>query len=249
LALLKFAKHQVIDIDELPELDGKYSDALRFGLNQQNNNSILNYDQTRRVIELQSNLSNAVHIFDTQKLLIPGLHNIRNVMTVLAICELADFKWTVEFKNYLYQWPGLEHRCSFVAEKHNVKFYNDSKATNIGATIAAIDGFAATSDAKIILIAGGDGKGAEFSPLATKFRKYLRALVLLGKDAEQIFEQAGKGLQSSIVADMKEAVTTAFKFSRPGDLVLLSPACASLDMYSNFEQRGKDFQNCVEALA
>jgi len=187
-------------------------------------------------------------IIDTIKLLIPGLHNIRNVVTSLLLCRAVGMQLSSRLIDFLYTWPGLTHRCSFVADINGISYYNDSKATNVGATQAALNGFAETSDGQIVLIAGGEGKDADFSPLKSVFKKYLRALVLLGRDAELILKQAGQHIPTYIVTSMSEAVDKASSLAKPGDQVLLSPACASFDMYRGFEHRGEEFQACVEAL-
>ncbi len=182
------------------------------------------------------------------ELKIAGLHNVSNAMAALALCNASGVTTNDAMLEKLRQWPGLEHRCEFIAEKQGVRCYNDSKATNVGATVAALEGLAATATGKIILLAGGDGKGADFSPLADLFNTCLSALILIGKDAERLQEEAANGITSVIVADMKEAVLAAFSYAKAGDIILLSPACASLDMYKNFEQRGNVFRQEVEAL-
>lgn len=187
-------------------------------------------------------------LFRQDELKIPGLHNISNAMTSLALCEATGTTITDEMIERLKQWTGLKHRCQYIGQKNGIDFYNDSKATNIGATAAALEGLSETIKGKIILIAGGDGKGVAFTPLAEIFKRSLSALVLIGKDAQRLMQQAGTGLQSIIVDDMKQAVSTAFAYASKGDAILLSPACASLDMYKNFEQRGQVFINEVEAL-
>ena len=209
--------------------------------------SLVQWNSENKILEFK--LAGTDHKLDMTQIKLPGLHNIRNIMTILAIWSLLDTEWTEALSQYIYQWPGLSHRCAFVAEVNGVKFYNDSKATNVGATEAAIDGFAATTSSPIVLIAGGVGKDADFSVLSNTFKAYLRALILMGRDAEQILTQAGREVKSRLVSDMKEAVNEAYTEARQGDVVLLSPACASLDMYQNFEHRGNDFVHCVEGLA
>lgn len=192
--------------------------------------------------------NNSGAIIEQRQLKIAGLHNVSNAMAALALCEASGVRINQAMINHLISWPGLAHRCEFVGEKDGIRCYNDSKATNVGATLAALEGLSETVEGELILIAGGDGKGADFKPLANAFKRYLCALVLIGRDAERLFEEAGKGLKSVTAVDMKQAVAAAFTCARGGDAILLSPACASFDMYKNFEQRGDIFREEVEAL-
>lgn len=186
-------------------------------------------------------------LLDQSELKIAGLHNVSNAMAALALCEACGVSLDQAMLTQLSQWSGLQHRCQFVAEKQGIRCYNDSKATNVGATIAALEGLSQTIDGRLILIAGGDGKGADFTPLDKVLKRYLKALVLIGKDAERFLDEAGKGIGSVIVNDMKQAVAAAFSFAERGDAILLSPACASFDMYKNFEHRGDVFCDEVRA--
>ncbi|MBT8449284.1 MAG: UDP-N-acetylmuramoyl-L-alanine--D-glutamate ligase [Gammaproteobacteria bacterium] len=244
-ALLKMADAQLVDIDELPELLEGFPTALTLSMSKQTNTDVTVALESRQIHWLTEDDE---IIIDTTKLRIPGLHNIRNVVTSLLLCRAVGMQLSSRLIDYLYAWPGLTHRCAFVAEINGISYYNDSKATNVGATQAALNGFAETSDGQIVLIAGGEGKDADFSPLKSVFKKYLRALVLLGRDAELILKQAGQDIPSYIVTSMSEAVEKASLLARPGDQVLLSPACASFDMYRGFEHRGEEFQACVEVL-
>jgi UDP-N-acetylmuramoylalanine--D-glutamate ligase len=127
-----------------------------------------------------------------------------------------------------------------------VVFYDDSKGTNVGATVAALEGMRG----KVVLIAGGDGKGQDFSPLAAAVRDAARAVVLIGRDAPALAEAlAPAGVACERAASMEEAVETAFRLARSGDAVLLSPACASFDMFANYRQRGEVFAAAARALA
>ncbi len=171
---------------------------------------------------------------------IKGAHNIANVLAALALGSVLTIpdRFMVEaIKNF----SGLEHRTQWVMEKHGVNWFNDSKGTNVGASIAAIEGL----PGKHVLIAGGDGKGADFSPLATVAAPHLRAAVLIGRDAEKIGAVLNGLVPVVYAADMEEAVMKAANLAEEGDNVLLSPACASFDMYSNFEHRGQVFMEAV----
>jgi len=144
---------------------------------------------------------------------------------------------------------GLPHRCEFVRECAGVRWYNDSKATNVGATLAAVNGLASTlgTTGRIVLLAGGDGKGADFSPLRSLI-PLLRAVVLYGRDAALIDATLDDAVMTSRVADLPSAVQAAAALADSGDCVLLAPACASLDMFANYGERGRRFVEQVEAL-
>ncbi|MGI9301181.1 MAG: glutamate ligase domain-containing protein, partial [Gammaproteobacteria bacterium] len=143
----------------------------------------------------------------------------------------------------LRSYAGLPHRTEFVAEHAGVCWYNDSKATNVGATLAAIDGL----PGRIVLIAGGDGKGADFSQLKAAVTRKVRALILLGRDADIIAGDVAGAAPITKVDDMRTAVREANALAQPGDSVLLSPACASFDMFQNYAQRGEVFMQAVLA--
>lgn len=175
-----------------------------------------------------------------------GIHNVRNVLATLAIAHAAGVDFEV-CKKVLASFPGLSHRCELIAEHEGITFINDSKATNVGATKAAIDGMAAEFR-DIVLIAGGEGKGADFSELGKSIRQNIRTLILIGKDAKQIAEQVDANVNTVFASDMNDAVAKAVSLAGSGDLILLSPACASFDMFNSFEDRGKVFTDCVHTL-
>jgi UDP-N-acetylmuramoylalanine--D-glutamate ligase len=146
----------------------------------------------------------------------------------------------------LRTFKGLEHRVEFVTEAKGVRFYDDSKGTNVGATVAALDGFRDP----VVLIAGGDGKGQDFAPLAPAVKSRARAVVLIGRDAPLIAAALAKSdVPLARANSMQEAVEAAFAFARPGDAVLLSPACASFDMFRDYGHRGALFAIAARALA
>jgi len=141
----------------------------------------------------------------------------------------------------------VEHRLELVAETKEVKFYNDSKATSVDATVKALEAF--KDDAgKVVLILGGRSKKAPYAPLAQLIRENVRQLVLIGEDAETIAKELGEYAPSQRAADMQEAVKLSFQSALPGDIVLLAPACASFDMFESFEHRGKVFKSEVQSL-
>lgn len=146
----------------------------------------------------------------------------------------------------LKEFPGLSHRCQWVAEKKGVNWYNDSKGTNVGACIAAVNGLGGKG--KIILLAGGQGKGADFSPLKQPLSTYGQLAILFGEDAGLIDEALNGAVMTVTVASLEDAVRLADEKANSGDVVLLSPACASFDMFSNYEERGDAFIHCVGEL-
>ena len=174
-----------------------------------------------------------------------GLHNAANAMAAHALLCAIDAP-QAPLAQALREFKGLPHRVELVAEASGVRFYDDSKGTNVGATVAALEGFRTP----VVLIAGGDGKGQDFSPLVPAVRTRARALVLIGRDAPAI----AASLASADVAlhragTMEEAVEAAFALASPGDAVLLSPACASFDMFRNYHHRGEVFAAAARAIA
>ena len=175
---------------------------------------------------------------------IAGTHNLSNVAAAFAIAVAAGWN-TAGCVKAVKAFTGLPHRCQWVAERHGVRFFNDSKGTNIGATVAAIEGLG--KGRNIVLIAGGDSKGADFSQLAPMVRQHVRHLVLIGRDADKI-AHACEGVQQIRADSMADAVQKSQKIAAQGDVVLLSPACASFDMFDGYDDRGRQFCAAVEAL-
>ena len=176
-----------------------------------------------------------------------GRHNWLNALAALALGEALGFELKVMLEA-LQDFEGLPHRCRFVREVDGVRWYNDSKGTNVGATIAAIKGLGGTMLGKIVLIAGGQSKGAHFEDLKEPVGEYVRTVVLMGEDAGKIAD-ALVDLVPVLYADsLEEAVLVAKRAACPGDVVLMSPACASFDMFSNFKHRGEVFTERVEGL-
>ncbi len=139
----------------------------------------------------------------------------------------------------LEAFRGLAHRCQLIAEADGVRWYDDSKATNVGATVAAIRGLGGAR--RLVLIAGGDAKGADFTALEAPLREHVRLAILIGRDAARIAE-VSRGVVETVRAEgMADAVGIARRAARPGDSVLLAPACASFDMYASYEARGDAF--------
>jgi UDP-N-acetylmuramoylalanine--D-glutamate ligase len=174
---------------------------------------------------------------------IRGLHNAANALASLAMCEALGLARPACLQA-LREFPGLPHRSQWVADVNGVRFVDDSKGTNVGATLAAVAGMPGS----LVLIAGGQGKGQDFTPLAQAFQGKVRHVVLLGQDAK-LLDSALRGVASTEFAkDMDEAVQLAANAARPGETVLLSPACASLDMFRDYGHRGDVFAAAVRGL-
>ncbi|SNS24418.1 UDP-N-acetylmuramoyl-L-alanine--D-glutamate ligase [Pseudomonas segetis] len=186
-------------------------------------------------------------LMPVRELKIRGAHNQSNALAALALGHAAGLPMQVMLDT-LKEFPGLAHRCQWVGERNEVGYYDDSKATNVGAALAAIEGLGADIQGKLVLIAGGDGKGADFSALRQPVARFCRAVVLLGRDAERLAQALGDAVPLIQVKTLAQAVQRSAELAEPGDAVLLSPACASLDMFKNFEERGRLFSQAVEAL-
>jgi UDP-N-acetylmuramoylalanine--D-glutamate ligase len=171
---------------------------------------------------------------------LPGRHNLANTLAAMALAEAMGVTFDA-MRRAIVGFRGLPHRTELVAEHDGVKWINDSKGTNVGATLAALDGMTSP----VILIAGGDGKGQDFSPLAPVVAKRARAVVLIGRDAPAIEAALGNVVPMQPARDMAAAVATARRLAHAGDIVLLSPACASFDMFKNYEHRGQVFADAV----
>jgi UDP-N-acetylmuramoylalanine--D-glutamate ligase len=179
----------------------------------------------------------------TREMKLPGEHNIANALASLALGEAAGIPLQGMLQA-LREFTGLKHRTQWVRERKGVSWYNDSKGTNVGATLAALAGL----PGKTVLIAGGQGKGADFSPLRAVSAQKARALVLIGED-RQLIADAVQGYAPYVFAkDMADAVTLAAELAQPNDNVLLSPACASFDMFKGYAHRGEVFTQLVQAL-
>ncbi len=172
-----------------------------------------------------------------------GVHNHANALAAMAAGELLGID-TSSMLQVLGEFPGLPHRMQLVARKGAVDYINDSKATNVAAAVAAIG----SVDGMIVLIAGGEGKGGDFSELATAVENKLRAAVLLGTDAEAIADALDTVMPVYFAQDMEDAVGQASVYAESDDTVLLAPACASFDQFANYGARGDAFRKAVEAL-
>ncbi|MCG2585324.1 UDP-N-acetylmuramoyl-L-alanine--D-glutamate ligase [Massilia sp. TS11] len=183
---------------------------------------------------------------------IRGLHNAANALAALALCRAIGLPMAALLHG-LREYKGEPHRVELVATLDEVAYYDDSKGTNVGATVAALNGLGKAfggEQQKIVLIAGGDGKGQDFAPLADPASRYVRAVLLIGRDAPAIRAALGaSGVELVDCASLPEAVQAAAARAQAGDAVLLSPACASLDMFTNYAHRAQVFVDAVRELA
>jgi len=182
-------------------------------------------------------------LMPTRDVPLAGRHNLANVLAAMALAEAAGIApeaTCVAVRGF----KGLKHRTELVAEHLGVRWYDDSKGTNVGATVAALNGMTAP----VILIAGGDGKGQDFNELKIACRKHARAVVLIGRDAPQIEAALGGVMAVRRAKDMHDAVRIAHELAHTGDVVLLSPACASFDMFRNYEHRAEVFREAVREV-
>lgn len=178
------------------------------------------------------------------ELMMSGRHNQLNALAALAMGERLGFEREAMCQ-VLRRFTGLAHRSEPIAERDGVRWINDSKGTNVGATLAAITGVTASLKGKLILLAGGVGKGADFTPLAAPLARHARCALLFGQDAERLAQALAPEVAVEIVATLEQALARAMVLAKPGDGVLLSPACASLDQFANYQARGEAFRRWV----
>jgi UDP-N-acetylmuramoylalanine--D-glutamate ligase len=182
-------------------------------------------------------------LLDVSRMKITGLHNAANALAALALGDAVGLPMP-KMLDALETFPGLSHRSEWIAEVAGVRYIDDSKGTNVGATIAAVAGM----PGPLVMIAGGEGKGQDFTPLAQAFRGKVRHVVLIGKDAPAVAAALAGVCPTETVASMQEAVILATRVARAGDAVLLSPACASFDMFRDYGHRGDVFAAGVREL-
>jgi UDP-N-acetylmuramoylalanine--D-glutamate ligase len=197
-----------------------------------------------------SELDGSLYLFRGKQLLmaadeihLTGHHNLLNVLAAWALASNIGIEDHI-IKDAVAKFSGLPHRMEWLASVDDVDWINDSKGTNVGATVAAIKGL----NRPVILIAGGIAKDADFSPLREVVEQHVKAVILIGRDAEKIAAVLSGLVAVSHAGDMDDAVKQAGELAQAGDVVLLSPACASFDMYQNFEHRGDEFHRCVGRL-
>ncbi|WP_416306123.1 UDP-N-acetylmuramoyl-L-alanine--D-glutamate ligase [Neptunicella sp. SCSIO 80796] len=236
LTIFDHAKNQIVNRDDKAAQVAGYNPERSFGLSASVQG--FSFDQPHNKI-----LFNGENWLDMDTCILSGQHNVLNIQAAaaLGLCAGASHQ---SLQQASQRFEGLPHRCQLVSHKHQVSWINDSKATNVGATIAAIQGLRAGVQGKLLLIAGGDGKGADLTELLPVMDS-VDVLITLGKDGDQIARLKSDAIQ---VNSLQQAVQVAATQAQAGDMVLLSPACASLDMFANYMQRGEQFALAVEAL-
>lgn len=233
--IYKQAQFVVASRDEVAsQPDGRAID-IRFGLSASHQD--FSWDKPSSSIHYQGK-----HWLSSAECLLVGAHNMLNIQAAAALAILAGANMA-GVKQGARLFAGLAHRCQTVAMHQQVRWINDSKATNVGATLAAIEGLADTCPGRLVLIAGGQGKGADFSPLGSLLNKKIDLLITLGKDGNKIAALKADSVQ---VASLEQAVKVAAAYVQAKDTVLLSPACASLDMFNNYQHRGECFAQAVQ---
>jgi UDP-N-acetylmuramoylalanine--D-glutamate ligase len=214
--------------------------VIRYGLKHHSNLDIKlgHHDEKEAIIFFGE------HLIDCDQIKMPGRHNISNAMAAAALASTAGISKEA-IVTTLKTYSGLSHRCQWVAQSNGVNWYDDSKGTNVGATIAAIEGL---PQKQLILIAGGQGKGADFTALAKTIIARARAVVLIGEDADKIEAAIASRVDVYRSTSMVDAVNQAKDLAQSGDAVLLSPACASFDMFKGYADRGMQFQKAVHEV-
>jgi len=182
--------------------------------------------------------------FVLDNLHLKGIHNLHNIMAAVAISKICGCPQE-RIQKTIDNFKGLPHRLELFKESHQIKFYNDSKATNVGSAISALE----TLDPPLILIAGGKDKGCDYNPLTPFIKEKVKALILLGEAKEKMHQALKSSASISLVETLEDAVKLSFKKALPGDTILLSPACSSFDMFKNYEERGNVFKTLVNQLA
>ncbi len=215
--------------------------TITFGLSKPGTKSDFGIDRADGEIWL---MQGTQRLLKASELQVAGLHNVANALAALALSRAINFPMPVLLEA-LRSFKGLPHRVERVAEMDGITYYDDSKGTNVGATVAALQGLGR----KAVLIAGGEGKGQDFAPLNSAVAQHARAVVLIGRDAPLIANALnGSGVKVVHAEDMNDAVQQASQLAQNGDAVLLSPACASFDMFRNYEHRAEVFVQAVHGL-
>lgn len=225
----------------MEKLDGKL--AVSFGQDEPTKSDWGLMSRNDKIYLAQGNTC----FLPVESVLIKGIHNWLNALAACALAKAAGIP-EGHIINVLKTFGGLPHRCQWVRTLDGVDWINDSKGTNIGATISAINGIGGSMQGKIVLIAGGQGKGADFSELAQSVANFVRSIVLIGEDADKIEAALTDIIPIIRASSLENAVTLAKSQAQPGDVALLSPACASLDMFRDFNHRGEVFASLVGGL-
>lgn len=225
--------HPPLSVGARPIFFGGPAEFNTFGLIEDNNETWLAWQFEK--------------LMPASDLKIKGTHNLDNALAALALGHAVGIPHTSMVQT-LKSFAGLPHRCEWVANHRGVDFFNDSKGTNVGAALAAIRGLA-RAPAKLVLIAGGEGKGGDFTQLRSAIKNEVRTLVLIGRDAQLVAEAQSPDTPIIFAESMNDAVAKAYAVAQPGDAVLLSPACASFDMFNGYVDRGEKFCAAVRGLS
>ncbi|MDF1763114.1 MAG: UDP-N-acetylmuramoyl-L-alanine--D-glutamate ligase [Oleibacter sp.] len=237
------AKHIVVNKD----------DQQTYPLNQQDNSSSFAIKATADFALKQTAagywlMHGETKLIEANRLSIRGSHNIANVLAALAMIKAFGIELSSVIDS-LPNFKGLSHRCEWIAKINDVEFFNDSKGTNVGSTIAAVEGLTSVSKGQLWLLAGGESKGQDFSDLAKACQSAKVAGVMTyGKDRNKLNDALQVATDVMSVETLSEALALAVQHARSGDQILLSPACASFDQFKNYQDRGQFFCDCVEAL-
>jgi UDP-N-acetylmuramoylalanine--D-glutamate ligase len=238
--IFRHARKRVVNRDDAWSRAMGADAGFSFGLGEPGGEGEWGLDAARQFLRRGSR-----ELMPVAALAMKGLHNAANALAAHALVTAIGAP-SAPLVEAARDFKGLRHRVELVAEARGVRFFDDSKGTNVGATVAALEGFTTP----VVLIAGGDGKGQDFAPLAPAVKARARAVVLIGRDAPRLAAALeATGVMIERAATMPEAVEAAFRAARPGDAVLLSPACASFDMFRNYGHRGDVFAEAARDLA
>ncbi len=185
----------------------------------------------------------AEEMYPLKMIKLPGWHNVENVMAAVVAARFCDAD-RQSIESCVSNFYGLSHRIEFVGEKKSIKFYDDSKGTNVGAVVRALETFSQP----VILLLGGRDKDGDFETLKPMLSQKAKKIILFGEARERISSLIGKGVKKVIIPKMRDAIEVAYKKARPGDIVLLSPGCASFDEFRDYKERGEYFKRIVRSL-
>lgn len=237
------------DLSTLPlstQADISHSKIMSFGLDLEKNSTALSMNLLNQQGICLARGAEA--ILPVSELKLSGVHNQSNCLAALAVSEALGIDRHSAIQT-LRNFHGLPHRCEWVADIDGVRWINDSKGTNVGATLAALKGFCGEYSGKIVLLLGGVGKGADFSALRDQIAQHVKAVIVYGADAQQILSDLqGVTCAVSLADDFDQVIKMAYAEANKAGLVLFSPACASFDMFKNFEKRGEEFKKHVHVL-
>ena len=242
--IYNFCRIPIVNADE-PKIWKRFSfkekTLLSFGLQNHADFSLIEYNNKTFITHQGQRL------IPIEKLKVNTRHHIQNVLAALALGKAVDVPMEVMLK-VLCNFTGIRHRCQWVRKYKDVDYYNDSKGTNTSATRAAIISLGSIDKRRLILIAGGESKGADFFALRNVVRSYVKQVILIGKDAPKLENALQNHTKILRVFSMEEAVKQSTNIAQSGDVILLSPACASYDMFKHYEHRGDVFIKMVEGL-